>query len=148
LKPSDSFPAPHTVNCYAGINAHPPNGRPNDLATLKFAPPINDHLADGGRPAERPRAPVRVALIGRYRLRRERPFNACTLASCLTVLQLVRLSLPGRCKANHISGFGLALNESTGKVRYRNMIRKTGVRIQAVADAEQVWNAGLPGTSE
>ncbi len=71
MKPRHSFPAPDPANGCAGTTVHPPNGRLNDLATPQLTPPINDHLADGGPPAERALAPVRVALIGSHRLRRE-----------------------------------------------------------------------------
>jgi DNA-binding NarL/FixJ family response regulator len=58
----------------------PPNGQLNDLATAQFAPPINDHLADGSPPAGRQLVRVRAVLTGSQRLRRNSPNKTFTAA--------------------------------------------------------------------
>lgn len=130
MKPSHSFPAPDSVDSYVGTTVHPPNGRLNDLAIPPFTLPID------GPTAERPPASVRVAPTGSHRP--ERPVYHViayhVTMHAIATIPSTRRDLP-----------------ATGRVRPRNITRKTGVvsRARTVAEAQPVWmTASLLGTSE
>jgi hypothetical protein len=145
VKPSHSFPAPDSVDSYVGTTVHPPNGRLNDLAIPPFTLPIDGHLADGNPTAERPPASVRVALTGSHRpewpiyhviayhVHNEAALEGTTMHA-IAAIPSTRRDLP-----------------ATGRVRPRNIMRKTGVvsRARTIAEAQPVWmTAGLLGASE